>query len=161
MLIGLISDTHITEKRGKLSKKVIEEFNDVDLIIHAGDITKQRVIDELEEIAPVIAVLGNNDKMDLNESEVIEVENFKIAINHGTKSSNDFDKLSKLAHNLHADVLITGHTHRPHCEIIDEILFINPGSSNRPIESNASIAILNINDKQNRVDEIEVNFIEL
>ena len=161
MLIGLISDTHITEKRGKLPQKVIEEFDGVDLIIHAGDITQQKVIDELEEIAPVIAVLGNNDKLDLNENEVIEVENFKIAINHGTKYSNDYYKLSKLAHSLNADVLITGHTHRPHCEIIDEILFINPGSSNRPIKSDSSIAILDINDKQNSVDEIEVNFIEL
>ncbi len=161
MLIGLISDTHITEKRGKLSKKVIEEFNGVDLIIHAGDITQQKVIDELETIAPVIAVLGNNDKLDLNETEVIEVENFKIAINHGTKFSNDFNKLSKLANDLNVNLLITGHTHRPHCEIIDNILFVNPGSSNRPIKSDASIAILDINDNQSSVNEIEVNFLEL
>ena len=39
MLIGLISDTHIMQKRGRISQKVFEEFNDVDLIIHAGDIT--------------------------------------------------------------------------------------------------------------------------
>ena len=35
MLIGLISDTHITEKRGKLSEKIAEEFKKVDLIVHA------------------------------------------------------------------------------------------------------------------------------
>ena len=161
MLIGLISDTHITEKRGKLPDKVIGKFKGVDLIIHAGDITQQKVIDELETIAPVIAVLGNNDKLDLNETEVIRVENFKIAITHGTKYSNDFNKLSKLANDLNVNVLITGHTHRPHCEIIDDVLFINPGSSNRPIKSNASIAIMDINNKQNKVNEIEINFIEL
>ncbi|WP_406537380.1 metallophosphoesterase family protein [Methanobrevibacter sp.] len=160
MLIGLISDTHITEKRGKLPDKVIRKFKSVDLIIHAGDITQQKVIDELETIAPVIAVLGNNDKLDLNETEVIRVENFKIAINHGTKYSNDFNKLFKLANDMNVNVLITGHTHMPHCEIIDDVLLINPGSSNRPIKSNASIAILDINNK-NKVNEIEVNFIEL
>ena len=161
MLIGLISDTHITEKRGKLPEKVIGKFNGVDLIIHAGDITQQKVLDELETLAPVIAVLGNNDKLDLNETEVIEVENFKIAVNHGTKYSNDFNKLSELARELNADVLITGHTHRPHCEIIDDVLFINPGSSNRPIRSDASIAKLNIDNTQKQVGDIEVVFIEL
>ena len=161
MLIGLISDTHITQKRGKLPEKVIEEFDSADLIIHTGDITQQKVIDELEEIAPVIAVLGNNDKLDLNETEVIELENFKIAVNHGTRYSNDFDKLSKLASDLNADVLITGHTHKPHFEIIGDILLINPGSSNRPIKSDASVAIMNIDDRQKHVKDIEVKFIEL
>ncbi len=161
MLIGLISDTHITQKRGKLPEKVIEEFDNANLIIHAGDITQQKVIDELEEIAPVIAVLGNNDKFDLNETEVIDVENFKIAVNHGTKYSNNFDKLYKLAFDMNADVLITGHTHKPHFEIIEDILLINPGSSNRPIKSDASVAIMNIDDKQKHVKDIEVKFIEL
>ena len=161
MLIGLISDTHITEKRGELPQNVIGKFKGVDLIVHAGDITQQKVIDELETVAPVIAVLGNNDKLDLNETEVFPAENFKIAINHGTKCSNDFDKLSKLAHDLNVDVLITGHTHRPHCEIIDDVLFINPGSLNRPINSDASVAILNIDNTQKQVRDIEVNFIEI
>lgn len=161
MLIGLISDTHITAKRGKLPEKVLEGFKDVDLIIHAGDITQQKVIDELETIAPVIAVLGNNDKLDLNKTEVIELENFKIAINHGTRYSNDFDKLNKLAHKLDVNVLITGHTHKPHCEFIDDKLFINPGSSNRPIKSDSSIAILNITKEHQIASEIEVNFIKL
>lgn len=161
MLIGLISDTHITAKRGKLSEKVIEAFNGVNLIIHAGDITQQKVIDELESIAPVIAVLGNNDKLDLNKTEVIEVENFKIGINHGTNYSNDFDKLYKLASKLDVNVLISGHTHKPHYEIIDDILFINPGSSNRPIESDASIATLNIDKCHESVNDIETKFIKL
>lgn len=161
MLIGLISDTHITAKRGKLPEKVLEDFSEVDLIIHAGDITQQKVIDELETIAPVIAVLGNNDKLDLNKTEIIELENFKVAINHGTDYSNDFDKLAKLASKLDVDVLITGHTHKPHCEFIGDILFINPGSSNRPIKSDASIAILNITKEHQIASEIEVNFTKL
>lgn len=161
MLIGVISDTHITAKRGKLSEKVIKAFNGVDLIIHAGDITQQKVIDELESLAPVIAVLGNNDKLELNKNEVIEAENFKIGINHGTRCSNDFDKLCRLAVELDVDVLITGHTHQPHCEIIDDVLFVNPGSSNRPIKSDASVATLNIDKGHESVDEIEIDFIKL
>ena len=159
--MGLISDTHITAKRGKLPEKVIEEFKDVDLIIHAGDITQQKVIDELEAMAPVVAVLGNNDKLDLNETEVIEVENFKIGINHGTDCSDDFDKLNELASKLKVNVLITGHTHKPHCEVIDDILFINPGSSNRPIKSDASIAVLDISEAHQKAGDIKIQFMEL
>lgn len=97
MLIGLISDTHITEKRGKLSEKIAEEFKKVDLIVHAGDITHAKVLDELELMAPVTAVLGNNDRLDLNRTEVIEVGNFRIAINHATSYSADFEKLHRFA----------------------------------------------------------------
>ena len=122
MLIGLISDTHITGKRGKLPQKVFEEFKNVDLIIHAGDITRKKVIDELETICTVKAVLGNNDKLDLNKTEILEIENFKIGINHGTRYSSDFEKLYKLAIELDVNVLVTGHTHRPHLTIIDNIL---------------------------------------
>ena len=124
MLIGLISDTHITQKRGRISQKVFEEFADVDLIIHAGDITQKKVIDELGKIAPVIAVLGNNDNLDLNKTEVRDIENFKIGINHGTSYSNDFDKLYKLAIKLDVNVLITGHTHRPHLKVIDNMILV-------------------------------------
>lgn len=161
MLIGLISDTHITAKRGKLPQKVFEEFANVDLIIHAGDVTQKRVLDKLEKITPVVSVLGNNDKLDLNKIEVLDIENFKIGINHGTCCSNDFDKLYKLAAKLDVDILVTGHTHKPHLEIIDNILFINPGSSNRPIKSDASIAKLNIDKIHESVSDIEINFIKL
>ena len=161
MLLGLISDTHITKKRGKLSKNVIEAFDGADLIIHAGDITHGKVIDELESVAPVVAVSGNNDKLDLNETEILDVENFRIAVNHGTHYRDDFDRLYEFGAELDADVLITGHTHRPHCRIIGNILFINPGSSNRPIESDASVATLNICKKHESVSDIEIDFIKL
>ncbi len=161
MLISLISDTHVTEKRGKLPRKVFEEFKYVDLIIHAGDITHEKVIRELESVAPVVVVLGNNDLLDLNKTEIIEAGNFRIVVNHATSYSNDFEKLLKFASKTDADVLVTGHTHKPHCRIIDGILFVNPGSSNRPIKSDASVAVLDIGDNQKKADEIEVNFIDL
>ena len=87
MLIGLVSDTHIPDRRIKLPQKVLESFEGVDLIIHAGDITSQSVIDELEAIAPVVAVEGNMDRVhgeiDLNPSEIIEAEGHKIGVMHG------------------------------------------------------------------------------
>lgn len=97
----------------------------------------------------------------MNKTEILEIENFKIGINHGTKYSSDFDKLYKLAIELDVNVLITGHTHKPHQKIIDNVLLINPGSSNRPIKSDPSIAVLNIDKSHESVGDIEVNFIKL
>jgi len=62
MRIGLISDTHIPEACEHLPSRVFEVFRGVDLVMHAGDVYVNRVLDELAEIAPVIAALGNGDE---------------------------------------------------------------------------------------------------
>ena len=81
MLIGLLSDTHIPDRAKVLPQKVIDTFSDVELILHAGDLTSPRVIKELEEIAPVMAVQGNMDRVngtDLPKAKVIEAEGLKM-----------------------------------------------------------------------------------
>ena len=169
MKIGLISDTHITEKRGKLSKKVLDCFNDVNLILHAGDISSQKVLDKLSQIAPTIAVEGNNDRtrktIDLKPSELIEIDDLKILLIHGDKlPSRNFKKYCDFAQKHNADILISGHTHKPHCEKIENVLLINPGSPNRQIKSDASIAILTIDKEKeykNKLDKISIEFIKI
>jgi putative phosphoesterase len=59
--IGLISDTHIPSRAKGIPKEVFTTFAAVDFIIHAGDLVQLSVIDELEQIAPVLAVSGNMD----------------------------------------------------------------------------------------------------
>ena len=55
-VIGVISDTH-----GLIRPEALDALQGVDLIIHAGDIGKPEVIDALKEIAPLVAIKGNND----------------------------------------------------------------------------------------------------
>ena len=57
MKIGIISDTH-----GLLRPEVIQALDGCEAILHGGDINKQEIIDQLEMIAPVYVVRGNNDK---------------------------------------------------------------------------------------------------
>lgn len=86
MLIGLISDTHIPDRARQIPPNVLTSFKDVDLIIHAGDLTTQSVIDELEKIAPVMAIQGNMDRvagLDLPKTRVIDVEGVRIGVAHG------------------------------------------------------------------------------
>lgn len=169
MKIGLISDTHITEKRGKLSQKVLDSFKNVDLILHAGDISSQSVLDALNSITSTIAVEGNNDRthktLDLNPTEIIEINDLRIVLNHGDKlQSENFDKHYEFAKKLNTDILITGHTHKPHFEKINNIILINPGSPNKPIKSDPTIAILTINEEteyKNKFDKLCIEFIKI
>ena len=101
MLIGLISDTHIPDRAKILPQNVIDAFSDVDLILHAGDLTSPRVLDELEQIAPTMAVQGNMDRangIDLPKAKVIEVEGLKLGVIHGEVYPRaDSDQLLYLA----------------------------------------------------------------
>ena len=156
--IGILSDTHITENRGKLNEKIFDHFQDVDLIFHAGDIACQKVLDELREIAPVIAVKGNNDRFELEMTETIQIHIFKIVLNHGADFSSNFKKLYEFGRKHDADIVVTGHTHAIHNETIDGMLLINPGSARG---SSASIAKLNINEKDKLISDIDITFIKL
>lgn len=58
MRIGILSDTH-----GLLRREVIDGLKDVDMIIHAGDIDNQSVLDQLKDLSSSLTVVrGNADK---------------------------------------------------------------------------------------------------
>ena len=54
--VGIVSDTH-----GVLSRELLRALEGCDFIIHAGDIGDASILKRLETVAPVTAVLGNND----------------------------------------------------------------------------------------------------
>jgi putative phosphoesterase len=60
-IVGLISDTHVPVRAKEIPKEVFKVFENVDYIVHAGDLVELSVIDELEQIAPVLVVYGNMD----------------------------------------------------------------------------------------------------
>jgi putative phosphoesterase len=59
--VGVISDTHVPDRAKKIPKNVFKVFENVDFIVHAGDLVQLSVIDELERLAPVLVVYGNMD----------------------------------------------------------------------------------------------------
>ncbi len=146
MLIGVISDTHIPYRATNIPKKVFEEFKDVDLILHAGDIEELSVLDELKKIAPVKAVNGNCDyHPELNDYEVMKIENVKIGLTHGTVyPKGDTQQLYYLAKELGVDVLISGHTHKSLIKQVNDVLLLNPGSPTQPRSTEASIMLIKI-----------------
>lgn len=137
--IGVISDTH-----GLLRKEAVKALKGVDMIIHAGDIGNDNIIKSLNNIAPVIAVRGNNDKeawaKKYSKTEVFEVEGVFVYILHDIK---DLDLDPKGAG---FNVIISGHSHRPSIVEKDAVLFLNPGSAGpRRFKLPVSISILSIN----------------
>lgn len=123
-MIGVISDTH-----GLVRPEVFEILKGSELIIHAGDIGGQEVIDALRTIAPVVAVRGNNDTASWAEEFPVD-----HIVKHGTHLFYVVHELSKLKDNpkeKHFSAVIFGHSHRPLLERRDGVLYLNPGSAGR------------------------------
>ena len=160
MLIGLISDTHIPDRARQIPEKVLESFENVDLIIHSGDLTSTTVIDELDNIAPVIAIQGNMDRvagLDLPRFQVIDVEGLKIGVAHGeVYPRGDTQQLLYLARELDVNILITGHSHQPKIEQVEDVLLLNPGSPIVPRLADRTVMLLEINDKNVEVEIVKI-----
>ena len=160
MLIGLISDTHIPDRARIIPQNVIDAFSDVELILHAGDLTSLDVVEELEKIAPVMAVQGNMDRVNginLPKAKTLEVEGVKIGIAHGEVYPRaDTQQLVYLAKQLDVDILVSGHTHQPKIEQTDGVLLINPGSPIVPRLADRTVMLLEIHNKEVDVQIVKI-----
>lgn len=133
MQIGVIADTHIPRRAVMIPNVVKEKFNGVNLIIHAGDLVDLKVIKELEEIAPVEAVYGNIDPVNVRDrlprKRIVNMGGFNIGIYHGDGvSGNTLNRAQKAFSGHKTDCIVFGHSHIPVSEWIDGILMFNPGS---------------------------------
>ena len=160
MLIGLISDTHIPDRARQIPEKVLQSFENVDLIIHAGDLTTMDVINKLEETAPVVAIQGNMDRvagLDLPKARVIECEGVKIGVAHSEVYPRaDTQQLLYLAKQLNVNILVTGHSHQPKIEQVEDVLLLNPGSPIVPRLADRTVMLLEINDKNVDVEIVKI-----
>ena len=123
MKIGVISDTH-----GFLDPRIPELFEGVDHILHGGDVGSPTVLLELENIAPVTAVMGNVDGgMPLKLTEVIELGSRNFLLHHIVEPRNLGNDLGETIRRAKPGVVVFGHTHKPFAETIENVLFLNPG----------------------------------
>ena len=125
-LIGLISDTH-----GLMRSAVHSVLAGVELILHAGDVGGDEILDELALIAPVISVYGNTDSLDdprLAESIERTIGSVRIHVSHGHELG--IPTPAKLLARYSADVIVYGHTHRQLVtRATDGRLVVNPGAA--------------------------------
>ena len=147
MLIGLIGDTHLPGSVRDPWPEVAEAFRGVDLILHAGDIVSHRVLDWLENIAPVLAALGNNDfDMDdprVKPTQMLELEGWRLGLLHDVTSGVRLEKPP--------DILVSGHTHFERLDYINGVVEVNPGSPTLPHHQSTrlgTVGILDLNSER-------------
>jgi putative phosphoesterase len=133
MLILLVSDTH-----GNISdlRKVISNYDKLDLVVHLGDCVKDvyKVRSEFPDI-PFELVAGNNDWASSEPNEkIIEINGKRILMTHGhnygVKTSTK--KLVAMGRQNEVDAVFFGHTHLTDEFYSEEMIIINPGSLGRP-----------------------------
>lgn len=165
--IGVVADTHIPDRKKELHPQIKQLFfeNNVDFIVHTGDLSTLQVITALEEIAPIYAVRGNRDWWTLRNlptEKVISIFGLKIYIAHGQgtllryfwdKVPNLFAgyKFERFLRNFSnisedIDIVLFGHSHRSEIRWLNGRLYFNPGSASDPgiDKSGPSVGLLEI-----------------
>ncbi len=139
LTIGVVSDTHIYPEPydRSLPRVLLDELAkaEVGLILHAGDIFAPRVLDQLDEIAPVLAVIGNGDAADMRgllpRSRVVLVGGHHIGLVHGHEGAGRNTPArarGTFAGNPYVRCVVFGHSHQASSRLEDEIILFNPGS---------------------------------
>ncbi len=148
--VGVISDTH-----GLMRPEALAALKDSELIIHAGDIGKPEVLEALIQIAPVLAIRGNNDREPWAKGMAdvlnLQVNGVKFQVIHNVHEIEEDPAAGKIS------VVISGHSHQPSVVKRDEILFVNPGSAGpRRFKLPVSVGRINLAEKYLRAAIIEL-----
>ncbi len=128
----VVSDTHLgSATLERMPTEVWALAAEADVILHAGDVTEQAVLDALAERAPVHAVLGNNDRSlerRLPQAWEADLDGVRVGMVHD--SGPRAGRPGRMARRFPgADVVVFGHSHEPLVERIDGgPLLVNPGS---------------------------------
>jgi putative phosphoesterase len=120
--VGLISDTH-----GLLRPEALVALRGSDLIIHAGDVGKLEIIEQLRALARVVAVRGNVDKGEwasrLPLTAVADAGSALLYVLHDI-AELDLDSVA-----AQFNVVVSGHSHKPGQTERNGVMYLNPGSA--------------------------------
>lgn len=122
VIIGVISDTH-----GLLRPEAVAALQGSDHIVHAGDVGRPDILQELTAIAPVTTVRGNVDQgswaRKLPLTEVLEAGGVSLYVLHILEQLDLNPEAAGFA------AVISGHSHVPKQEVKKGVLYFNPGSA--------------------------------
>lgn len=133
-MIAVVSDTHATGEY-TLGGAVARSVRGAARVVHAGDFTSEAALDTFHrESERLLAVHGNADDPAVTErlppARSFDVDGVRFAVTH-TQRGGEMG-LVYFARERGADVVISGHTHRPLVKRVDDVLLLNPGSHERP-----------------------------
>ncbi|HWE23832.1 MAG TPA: metallophosphoesterase family protein [Myxococcales bacterium] len=144
MRIGVISDTH-----GLLRPEALAALRGVDHVLHGGDIGGEDVLSALREIAPVTAVAGNIDGFrcgEAGETARVVLGGVKFFLTHILdRPDRPRPEVQSELRREPADVVVFGHSHLPHDEVIDGVRYFNTASAGpRRFDYPVSVGMLEV-----------------
>lgn len=152
-VVGLISDTH-----DLVRPDVFSALAGVELILHAGDVGDDSVLDELAVIAPVRAVRGNTDAPGnprLPASIEMTIGGIRVHVSHGHEVGAPTPE--RLLARYDADVIVYGHTHKQLIVNAESRWVVNPGAAGpRRFDLLPSVAKMVVRDGQVAIELIEL-----
>jgi uncharacterized protein len=155
MTIGLISDTHDdVAPWAEVLPKVANAFDGVELILHCGDLTTLQVLNDLAEIAPVVAVRSSADPASqpprlVDGPHVLNAGGVVIGL---VNSLGDHDPTELFDRPV--DVVVHGGTHEASVEMRRGVLFVNPGSPT--LANQVTVALVDTQSRPPRAEIIPI-----
>jgi putative phosphoesterase len=131
--IGVLSDTH-SHSLKEVPPSLLESLKAFDLVVHLGDFASLELVQYLKSFNNFIGIAGNHDphnvKSILPAKDILEINGKRLGLMHGYwfpffcqhRSLARFKKDN-------VDAILYGHTHIIRNEVVNDILFFNPGSA--------------------------------
>jgi uncharacterized protein len=146
--LAVVADTHLRGGIETLSQPVLDTLRRSDAILHAGDVVSLAALEGFRSLAPLHAVLGNNDQElhgVLAEALELELGGVRIAMVHDSGPSRG--RPARMARRFpDAQVVVFGHSHVPANEMgVGEQVLFNPGSpTQRRAQPRATFGIVRV-----------------
>lgn len=128
----VLADTHLGADLTKLPTEVWDALDGADVVLHAGDVVTHDLLDALGGIAPVHAVLGNNDHElvgRLPDRLELELGGVGVAMVHDSGARSGRERRMRRWF-PDAQIVVFGHSHEPvDAPGLDGQRLFNPGSA--------------------------------
>ncbi len=149
---AVISDTHVGQRISTYPSKLLSILRESDLIIHAGDHTSSSALETLLSTGEVRAIRGNMDDLTVSsklpEKLLFDIEGIRVGVIHGWGAPVGLANRVRETFRETVpppDIIIFGHSHSPHDELIDGVRMLNPGAvCGNQSGKNGSYGILDI-----------------
>ncbi|RKN86425.1 metallophosphoesterase family protein [Paenibacillus ginsengarvi] len=134
MIVGVLSDTHLSGRSRGLPRTMMTAFREVDVILHAGDWVTLDVYEELSKLAPVYGVAGNGDPEAIVQrfglKTTVECGGVRIGLVHGHTGPGKTtpERAIRAFADDKPDLIVFGHSHIPLLEKSGQTVLFNPGS---------------------------------
>ena len=119
-IVAILGDTH-----GLLRPELLPHLENIDLVLHSGDVGQIAVLHRLKTYAPVVAIRGNVDEHlhGLAETELILVHGRLVYLLHNLENLDLDPATAGIA------MVISGHSHKPSIRHEKGVCYVNPGSA--------------------------------